>query len=81
MGFEPNVVFAATKRQIPFPVSWYCPVVYCSRSLADRHRINNTAMAVRLLRVVARTAHNPCAPQMLQQFLLQGTTGLDEVVR
>jgi hypothetical protein len=33
---------------------------------------------IRLLCVTARTAHSPGAPQVLQQLLLQGTTGLYE---
>src|SRR5678815_4775653 len=35
-------------------------------------------MIGRLLRVMARTTHPPCSPQVLQQLFLQGTAGLDE---
>lgn len=35
-------------------------------------------MDIGLLGVVARTSHSPRVPEMLQQLLLQGATGLNE---
>ena len=49
------------------------------RPLADRYRTNNAAMIGRLLRVMPRPAHTTATPEMLDQLLLQGATGLDIV--
>ena len=46
--------------------------------LTDRHGIDDPAVDVCLLRVLARAAHAPGAPEMLEQFLLQGPAGLNE---
>ena len=46
--------------------------------IADRHRLCDSAMIGRLLRVMARATHPSGSPQMLQQFFLQGTAGLNE---
>src|SRR4030095_7301172 len=46
--------------------------------LADRDGVGDSAVLVRLLSVMARTAHYSGAPQMLHQFLLQSAAGLDE---
>jgi hypothetical protein len=73
-----NLAAPAAAQQITFPVTGYRAVFNRGRAFADRHGVADSAAIVRLLRVMAQTAHGPGAPQMLQQPLLQGTTGLDE---
>ncbi|CAB3810966.1 hypothetical protein LMG27177_07649 [Paraburkholderia fynbosensis] len=73
-----NLAAAAAAQQITFPVAGYRTVFNASGAFADRYCVPNPAVIVRLLCVMARTAHGPGAPQVLQQLLLQGTTGLYE---
>ena len=73
-----NLAAPAAAQQITFPVTGYRAVFNCGRAFADRHRVADSAVIVRLQRVMARTAHGSRAPQVLKQLLLQCTTGLDE---
>ena len=59
-------------------VPGYGPIFNRGRTLADRHRVNDSAVIFCLLRVMAGTPHDSGAPQMLQQLFLQGATGLNE---
>ncbi len=73
-----DLAVVAAEQQITFPVAGYRPVLNLSRPLADRHRTNNAAMIGRLLRVMPGSTHAAATPEMLNQLLLQGATGLDE---
>jgi hypothetical protein len=55
-----------------------CAILDRGWTFADRHCVADPAVVARLLRVMAGTPHDPGTPQMVQRFLLQGTTGLDE---
>src|SRR4029434_9036365 len=68
----------AAEQQVAFPVPGYGSVGNTGRVLADRDGVGDSAVLVRLLGVMARTAHHAAAPQMLHQFLLQSAAGLDE---
>jgi hypothetical protein len=59
-------------------VTWYRPVVDRRRPFSDRHGFGNLAVDGRLLSVMPPPTHAARAPQVLQQFLLQGASGLDE---
>lgn len=56
----------------------HCPVLHTGWAFADGHGIDDPAMDGGLLRVVARTAHAPGTPQVLQKLFLQGTARLDK---
>ena len=73
-----SVASVTAEQQITFPVTGYRPVFNAGRTLADRDGVGDSAVLVRLLSVMARTAHHSGAPQMLHQLLLQGAAGLDE---
>ena len=73
-----DLAVGTSEQQVTFPVTWYRPIFSRGWALADRHGVNDSSVGVCLLRVVARAAHASRAPQMLQQFLLQGPTGLNE---
>jgi hypothetical protein len=47
-------------------------------TLTDRHGTDDPPMNVSLLGVVPGPTHAAGAPQVLQEFLLQGATRLDE---
>lgn len=71
-----NLAVLAAEQQVAFPVPGYGQVFRAGWTLADRDGVGDSAVIVRLLGVMARTAYRPSAPQMLQQFLLQSTTGI-----
>src|SRR5665647_2461455 len=73
-----NLAVPASAYQVTFPVTGYRPVCNRGRTLADRYRIGNSAVIGCLLRMMARAAHDSCAPQMLHQLFLQRPTGLNE---
>lgn len=73
-----NLAVAAFTQKVTFPMTWHRPIFSRGRTLADRYRANDPAVIVSLLRVVARTAHDSRAPQMFQQLLFQGASGLNE---
>jgi len=75
-----NLAIAVSKQQVPLPVTWYRTIFNRGRSFADGYRVNDPVVIVSFLGVMARTAHRSCAPQMLQQLLLQSATGLYEEV-
>lgn len=64
--------------QITFPVTWYGSILRGWRTLANRDRIADPAVIVRLLRVTASPTHPPRSSQVLQQLFFQGATGLDK---
>src|SRR2546425_13142413 len=68
----------AAEQKVPFPVTGYRTVFGRSWTFANRYRVNDSTVNAGLLRVVARTAHSSCAPQMRHQLLLQSPTGLNE---
>ena len=53
----------ASEEQISFPVARHSTVFRCSRTLSDRHGINNTAV-IALLSVMPRAPHHACALQV-----------------
>lgn len=73
-----NLAITVSKQQVSLPVTWYRTIFNRGRSFADGYRVNDPAVVVGFLGVMARTAHRARAPQMLQQLFLQGTTGLYE---
>lgn len=73
-----NLSVSATEQQIPLPVTGHGTVFNCGRPFTDRHHLVDSAVSARLQSVMPRTAHGWGAPQMLQQLLLQRTTGPNE---
>jgi hypothetical protein len=73
-----NLTARAPEQQVALPMTGHCPIFHRGRALADRYGVKDSSVVIGLLRVMARTAHDPRASQMLQQFLLQGPTGLDK---
>ena len=67
----------ASEHQVSFPVPRHRSILDRGRALADRHGIDNSAVIVGLLRMVARTTHGSGSPQMRLQFLLQRTPCLN----
>ena len=73
-----NLAVASAEQQIAFPVTRHSAILYRCRAFADRHGAQDLAMVVSLLRVMPRPTHGASAPQVLEEFLLQGAAGLDE---
>ena len=71
-------LFAAAAQQIAFPMAGNGPILDVSRSLPDRHGVADPPVVGCFLRVVARPAHRPRPPQVLEQLFLQRTARLDE---
>ena len=67
----------AAEEKVTFPVPGYCSIFSSGKSFADRYRPIDPAMVVGLLCVMARSAHVPAAPQVLEQSLFQRASSLD----
>src|ERR1700687_3720130 len=73
-----NLAVLAAEQQVAFPVPGYGPVFHAGRTLTDRDGVGDATVLVRLHGVMARTAHDSAAAQVLYQLLLQGAAGLNE---
>jgi hypothetical protein len=73
-----DLAVATTEQQVSFPVTRYRSIFDGNWALTDRDGVDDLAVDIGLLRVMARTAHPARASQVLQQLLLQRPTGLNE---
>jgi hypothetical protein len=73
-----DLAVVRAEHQVAFSVTWNGAVLDRSRTLADRHGIDDLAAAIGLLRPMPGPAHATRAPQVLEQLLLERTPRLDE---
>ena len=72
-----NLAVVAATQLVTFPVPWYGSIVSRRGPFADGDGIDNPAVIVSLLCVIARATHASRPPQIRQQLLLQSTSGLN----
>lgn len=73
-----DLAVGIAEQKVALPMAQHCLVLHIGWALADEHGIDDPAMDGGLLCVVARTAHAPRTPQVLQKLFLQGTARLDK---
>jgi hypothetical protein len=71
-----DLATVGTKDQITSPVTWHSSIFCRWRAFADRDCVADPAVTIGYLRVMARGTHHSRSPEVLQQLLLQGATGL-----
>jgi hypothetical protein len=73
-----DLAVVSAEHQISFPVTRHGAILGGCGAFADRHGTDDLPVDLGLLRVMPRPTHGAGAPQVLEEFLLQGTTRLDE---
>ncbi|MCY1293470.1 hypothetical protein D9M68_697070 [compost metagenome] len=71
-----DLAVSAAEQQIAFPVARYRAIFDGCRPLTYRNGIADSSALVSLRGVEPRVTHDPAAPQVFKQLLLQRTAGL-----
>jgi hypothetical protein len=66
----------AATQHVVLPITGHRTVLRRSRPLTNRQRVRDSAMVVRILRMVPRTLHGSFTPQVFKQLLFKRTAGL-----
>jgi hypothetical protein len=73
-----NMRVLAARKQIAFPMPRHGPILDLGRAIFDGDSIDDLASRLAGRARCLAAPHNPSAPQMAGQLLLQDTAGLDE---